>query len=110
MDAIETIKLCLFCVSLALVLSGTTFIVRECRYFNGISKLTVIRKRYSQITNIVVGLSIFQMLIILTFQGGLILFSERMNESTSNILLICFSALKPVCFHAILYLMFLDFG
>ena len=83
------IRLLVFCFCLALVLSGTIFIINQCRLLNGISKLTVIRKRYSQITNIVVGLSIFIILIIFTFKSGIILFEEKMNGDTNNILLIC---------------------
>ena len=103
----EIIKLVVFCISLALVLSGTLYIISQCRKLNNISNLTVIQKRYSKITNITVAFSIFMILIVLTFKAGIILYETKMDEQTNNILLICFTSLKIICFHAILYLMVL---
>ena len=105
----EIIKLVAFCLSLAFVLSGTLYIITQCRKLNGIANLTVIQKRYSKITNITVAFSIFMILIVFTFKSGIILFETEMTEQTNNILLICFTSLKIICFHAILYLMVLRF-
>lgn len=105
----DLIKLTVFCIVLALILIGTIYIIRQTKLLNGISSLTIIRKRYSSITKIVVFLSIFLILIVLSLECALIIFSSHISSSTYIILKICFSVLNTICFHGILYLMFLRF-
>ena len=99
-----------FCFTFLLSLIGSIYIIRQTKLLNGISKLTVIRKRYSSITKVIVIVSLFLILFVFLLQSALIAFIEWIdNDRFSDILTIIFSVFDVICFHGILYLTLLRF-
>eukprot|EP01083_Nonionella_stella_P040801 110602_1 len=102
-------QLALFCFVVVYGLCGSIFTLWSTYLINGLSKLAVIQKRYSFITNLVVIFSITLIIVVHLLHCALITFEERIDKLIYTILLVMIEILNEIFFDGILFLIFLRF-